>query len=87
MILIRLLKHFKINLSDEKPITPFIDIDHTLLKRMHVGLRAQALPYPTSPSAQSFASGSSSSAADSYAGIITQLGDLSLSITSSTGRS
>jgi len=84
MILTRLFKHFKINLSDERSITPSINISRTLLKRMHVGLRAQALPYPTSPPAQSFASGSSSSAADPYAGIMTQLGVLSLSITSST---
>ena len=62
MILTRLFKYLKISLSDERPITPSIDIDRTLLKRTHVGLRAQAPPHPTSPPAQPFASSSSSSA-------------------------
>ena len=46
MILTLLFKHFKINLSNKRPITPSIDIDHTLLKRIHVRLCAQAPPHP-----------------------------------------
>jgi len=84
MILTHLFKHFKINLSDGRTVAPSIDIDCTLLKRMHVGLHAQAPPHPTSLPAQYFAFSSFSSAVDPYAGIITQLSDLSLSITSST---
>ena len=75
MIFTRLFKHFKINLSDERIVTPSVDIDRTLFKRMHVGLRAQAPPHPTSaqtqPHTQPFASDSSSSVDDPYAGIMT----------------
>ena len=84
MILIHLFKHLKINLSDERTVAPSIDINHTLLKRMHVSLRAQAPPHPTSaptsPPAYPFASGFSSSAANSYTDIKTQLSNLSLHI-------
>jgi len=69
---------------DKKTIAPSIDIDRTLLKRMQDGLRAHNPPHPASPLVQPFASGSSSSAVDSYAGIMTQLNNLSLNITSST---
>jgi len=51
---------------------------------MHFDLRAQAPLHPTSPLAQSFVSSSSFLTADPYVGIMTQLGDLSLSIISST---
>ena len=88
MILTRLFKHLKINLSDKKTVGPFIDIDHTLLKRMHVGFHAQAPPHPTSALtsslAQYFSSSFSSSVVDPYADIRTQLSDLSLHITAST---
>ena len=83
MILTCVFQHLKIDLSDEKIVAPSIDIDH-LLKRVQAGLRAHPPPHPASPFIQPFASSSSSSAADPYAGIMTQLKDLSLNITSST---
>ena len=86
MILTRLFKHLKINLSNERTVAPSIDIDRTLLKRMHVGLHAHTSPYPTSaptlPPTHPFASGTSF--AHSYADIRTQLSDLSRNITAST---
>ena len=84
MILTRLLMHLKINLSDERIVAPSIDIDRTLMKMMHGGLRDQAPPHPTSSLAQLFASRFSSSVVDPYADIRTQLSDLSLHITAST---
>ena len=83
MILTRLFMHLKINLSDEKAVTPFVDISSTLLRRMHVGAHIQAPPHLSSPPVQNFAFGSSSSAVDPYAGMMTQLSDLSMLITSS----
>jgi len=49
MILIRVLKHLKIDLSKEKIIAPSIDIDRTLLKRMQAGLRAHAPRHLATP--------------------------------------
>ena len=37
MLIIRLLKLLKFDLSDEKAIAPSVDINSTLLKRIHVG--------------------------------------------------
>ena len=83
MILTCMFKHLKIDLSNEKTVTASIDTDRTLLKRMQAGLRAHAPPHPASPPVQHFAS-SSSLVVDPYAGIMTQLNDLSVNITSST---
>ena len=43
MILTRLFKYFKINLSDERTVASSIDNDHTFLKRMHVSLMFRLL--------------------------------------------
>ena len=51
---------------------------------MNVGAHVQASTHPSSPPIQSFILSSSSSAVDPYVGIMTQLSDLSLQITSST---
>ena len=86
MILSRLFKYFKINLSDKGAVNPSVNINSALLKRMHVGAHVQAPSHPSSPLVQHFVSGSSSSAVDPYAGMMTQLNDLSLQITSSKKR-
>ena len=75
IILTRVFKHLKIDLSDEKIIAPSIDIDRTLLKRMQARLRAHAPPY-LAPPVQPFASGSSSSIVDPFTSIMTQLNNL-----------
>ena len=54
MTLTRLFKHFKINLSNERAINPCVDINSTLLKRMHVGAHVQAPSHPSSPLVQHF---------------------------------
>jgi len=84
MLLTQLFKHFKINLFDERTINPFIDINNTFLKRMqmHVGAHVQDPSHPSSPPVQHFVPDFSFSVADPYAGMMTQLSDLSLQITS-----
>ena len=71
MILTRMFKHLKIDLSDEKVIAPLIDIDRTFLTRMQAGVHAHVPPHPASPPVQPVASDSSSLAVDPFAGIMT----------------
>ena len=69
-ILTRLFKHPKIDLSGERVIAPFVDINSTLLKRMQAGARVHAPSPPVQPQAP-FVSGSSSSSVDPYAAPMT----------------
>ena len=69
MLLTRLFKHFKINLSNERVVNPLIDINSTLLKRVHVGAHVQASSHPSLPPVRHFVPSSSSSAVDPYEGI------------------
>ena len=64
MLITRLLKLFKFDLSGEKTVAPSIDINSTLLKRMHVGERAP-IPPPSS--------GSSSASVNPFAAFSEQL--------------
>ena len=78
MIITRLLKYFKVDLSDESVVAPSIDIDCILLKRMQVGTRAHAqAPHVQSP--PHFAPDSSSSSIYLYSAILNQMNTLSLS--------
>ena len=82
MILTRLYKSLKIDLSGEKVISPSVDIYHALLKRMQAGTRVHSQPPSILPQAP-FVFGSSSSA-DPYVALMTQIQDLSLKFTSTT---
>ena len=71
MLITSFLKLLKFDLSGEKAMAPCIDIDSTLLKRIHVGERAPVPPLPVVPL---FVSGSSYSAcADSFSAFFAQL--------------
>ena len=74
MIITRLLKHLKIDLSGEKAIAPSVDKNSTLLKRMQTGARVYAPVTPVQPQVP-FASGSTSSSANPYAAVMTQIQD------------
>ena len=77
MCITHLLKLLKFDVSSEKAIAPSIDINSTLLKRMHAGERALIPPPSVIPL---FASGSSSASADPFVAFSAQLQDLSLTI-------
>ena len=78
MLITRLLKLLKFDLSGESVVAPSIDINSTLLKRMNVG---ECAPIPPPPVVPPFALGSSSSAsADPFSAFSAQLQDLSLNI-------
>ena len=81
MILTWFFKHLKIDLSGEKAIAPFVDINRTLLKKTQADNHAHAQHPSIQPQAP-FVSGSSSSTADPYVALITQIQDLSLKFTS-----
>ena len=49
MLITRLLKLLKFDLSSEKIVALFIDINNTLLKRMYIGERAPIPPPPIIP--------------------------------------
>ena len=82
VILTRLFKHLKIDLSGKKAIAPFVNINSTLIKRMQASTRAHA-PSPLVQPQAPFVSGSSSSV-DPYDVLMTQIDDLSLNIISAT---
>ena len=77
MLITYLLKLLKFDLSGEKAIALSIDINSTLLKRMHVGNRASIPPSPVIPT---FASRSSSASADPFAALSAQFQEHSLKI-------
>jgi len=78
MLITRLLKLLKFDLSGERSIAPSIDINNTLLKRMHVGERA-SVPQPP-PVIPPFVHGCSSTSADPYAALSAQFLEYSLKI-------
>jgi len=82
VILTRLFKHLKIDLSGKKAIAPFVNINSTLIKKMQASTRAHAPSSLVQPQAP-FVSGSSSSV-DPYDVLMTQIDDLSLNIISAT---
>jgi len=83
MIITRLLKHLKVDLFDEKAIAPSMDLNNTVLKRMQTATRVHAPVPPIQPQVL-FASGSTSSSADPYAAVMTQIKVLALNFTTST---
>jgi len=71
MLIIRLLKLLKFDLSVERSIEPSVNINNTLLKRMRVRERAPApKPHPIIPVV---APGSSSASVDPYTSLSAQL--------------
>jgi len=83
MFITRLLKHIKVDLSDEKTIASSMDINNTVLKRMQTATRVHAPVPPIQPQVL-FASGSTSSLVDPYPAIMTQIKVLALNFTTST---
>jgi len=77
MIITHLLRYFMIDIFRETAYPPFINIDHTLLKRMQSGTRAHAQPPPVQLSPQ-FAFDSSSSSADPYSALMNEMTTMSL---------
>ena len=78
MLITRLLKLLKIDLSGVRSIAPSVDINATLLKRMHVGERA---PVPQPPLIILLVPGSSSASVDPFVALSAQLQEHNLKIT------
>ena len=77
MLIIRLFKLLKFDLSGENVVALSIDINSTLLMRIHIGKRA---PMPPPPVVPLFASRSSSASAGLFAALSAQLQEHSLKI-------
>ena len=54
MLITRVLKLLKFDLSAKRAIAPSVDINSTILNKMHVGERAPALAPQPPPSSQLF---------------------------------
>jgi len=80
MLITRLLKQLKFDLSVERSIAPSIDINNTLLKRMHVGEHALIPQLP--PIIPFFVPESSSASVDPYVALSAQFLEHSLKISS-----
>jgi len=86
MLITRLLRLLKFDLSAERSIAFSIDINSTLLKRMHVGERAPA-PVPHPPSIiPTVVPGSSSASVDPYVALSAQLQAHDLKVTTQLER-
>ena len=79
MLITRLLKQLKFDLSGERSIALSTDINNTLLKRMHVGEHAH-VPHP-SPFIPPVVPGSSSTSVDRFAVLSAQFQEHSLKMT------
>jgi len=82
MLVTRLLKHLKFDLSTERSIEPSVDINSTLLKRMSVKERAPApQPPPIIPVVVPGSSSASSASFDLYLALFIQLREHNLQMT------
>jgi len=81
MLISWLLKLLKFNLSTVRSIAPSIDINNTLVKRMHVGERAPAPVSQPPPTISAVVPGSSSTSVDPYSALSAQLQAHDLKIT------
>ena len=73
MLITRFVKLLKFDLSAKRDIAPSVDINSTLLKRMHVGERAPALAPQPPPIIPIVSPGSSSASVDPYPALSAQL--------------
>jgi len=87
MLITRLLKQLKFDLSTERSIEPSVDINNTLSKRMHVRERASASqPPPIIPVTAPGSSSASSAVIDPYTILSTQLREYDLKISANFER-
>jgi len=87
MLVTRLLKQLKIDLSTERSIEPSIDINSSLLKRMRVRERVPTpQPLPIIPAVVPRSSSASSASFDPYSALSAQLREHSLNMSSNFQR-